>query len=187
MTLSFSWQRHCLLTSTEKCCQAKQALSGFRQCLCLWPRLRTHTAALPCSHKASHRAQIWIEPALHERGSPPKAKSRSNTQDIDVLLGEFLHGKSTIKTVLCYVALLCVGLGILQAVAAHLGVCVVDGVDENEDHRGDHHGDSHEACNQGQVVHCCKRNKETKKQKKKKQLSITIHGDGVHYDVIIQK
>lgn len=125
-----------------------------------------------------------IKSVLNLLYSEAKAKSWSNTQDIDVLLGEFLHGKTTIKTVLCYVALLCVGLGILQAVVAHLGVCIVDGVDENENHRGDHHGDCHKACNQGQVVHCCKRKKINKQ---KQQLSITINGNGVYYDIIQSK
>lgn len=112
-------------------------------------------------------------------GLPAKAKSWSNTQDIDVLLREFLHGKTTIKTVLRYVALLHVGLGVLQAVVAHLGVCIVDGVDENEDHRSDHHGDSYKACNQGQVVHCCKRNKTKNKNNSCQSLFLelvsTIH------------
>lgn len=47
---------------------------------------------------------------------------------------------------------------VFKAVAAHLGVLVVDGVNEDEDDRDDHYCDSHESSYEGQVVHCNKIN-----------------------------
>ena len=52
-----------------------------------------------------------------------------------------------------YVAVQSAELGVLQAVAAHLCVLVVDGVEENEDGRDYEHRGGHEAGYEGQVVH----------------------------------
>lgn len=53
-----------------------------------------------------------------------------------------------------YVAVVGAEFGVLQAVAAHLGVLVVDGVDEDEDDGDADHGDGHEPGYEGQVVLC---------------------------------
>ena len=52
-----------------------------------------------------------------------------------------------------------VDLGVLQAVAPHLGVLVVDGVDEDEDDRDNHHRDGYKASYEGKVVLCDERDK----------------------------
>lgn len=51
----------------------------------------------------------------------------------DTALREFLHRNRVVFAILCYVSILCTRLGILQAIMAHLGCFVVDGVDEDED------------------------------------------------------
>lgn len=53
-----------------------------------------------------------------------------------------------------YIAVVVAELWVLEAVAAHLGVFVVDGVDEEKNDRYGDHGDSHESCYQRQVVLC---------------------------------
>lgn len=78
---------------------------------------------------------------------------------VDVWLRQFSHReRSVLAAVLRYVAVgRAAELGLLQAVAAHLGVLVVDGVDEDEDDRDDHDHEGHEARYEGQVVLCDQR------------------------------
>lgn len=48
-----------------------------------------------------------------------------------------------------HVAIVSAEFGVFETVAAHLGVLVVDGVDEEEDDGDGHDGDSHKSSDEG--------------------------------------
>lgn len=55
-----------------------------------------------------------------------------------------------------YIAIVGAEFGVFKTVTAHLGVLVVDGVDEDEDDGDDHYCDGHKSSYEGQVVLCNK-------------------------------
>jgi len=64
----------------------------------------------------------------------------------DIGLREFLHRDTIVFAILCYVSILLTKLDILQVITAHLGLFVVDGVDEDEDDRDERHCDGNKSC-----------------------------------------
>ena len=67
-------------------------------------------------------------------------------------LGQLGHRKLRVPAVVCYVAVQNAGFGVLETVAAHLGVLVVDGVEENKDGRDYENRCGHKAGYEGQIV-----------------------------------
>ena len=72
----------------------------------------------------------------------------------DVLLRKFGDGELHVPAVVSHIAIVSAEFGIFKTVAAHLGVLVVDWVDEEEDDRDGHYCDSHKSSNERQVVLC---------------------------------
>lgn len=93
-----------------------------------------------------------------------------------MLLRQFGHGELYVKAVVSYIAILGAEFGVFQTVAAHLGVLVVDRVDDGEDDADAHYCEGHQSCYDGQVVLYNKRDK-TKCQSMngaKIQLTVSI-------------
>lgn len=72
----------------------------------------------------------------------------------DVPLRQFSHRKLHVPAVVGDVATGGVQFGVFKTVAAHLGVLVVDGVDEEEDDGDGNYCDGHESSYEGKVVLC---------------------------------
>lgn len=70
------------------------------------------------------------------------------------MLWQFGHWKLGVPAVVSYIPSVVAEPGVLKAVAAHLGVFVVDRVDEEEDDRDGNYSDGHKSCYQRQVVLC---------------------------------
>lgn len=70
----------------------------------------------------------------------------------DVLLRQFSHRKLQVPAVVSNIAIVGVQSGVFQTVAPHLGVLVVNGVDEEKNDGNDNYCDSHKSSNEGQVV-----------------------------------
>lgn len=70
----------------------------------------------------------------------------------DALLRQFGHGKLGVPAVVSHVTVLRVELCVFEAVTAHFGVLVVDGVDEDKDDGDTDHRDCHQAGYEGQIV-----------------------------------
>lgn len=66
-------------------------------------------------------------------GAQQIEQSQIHNLSKDIALREFLHWDSVVFAILCNVSILCAMFGVLQAIMAHLGCLVVDGVDEDED------------------------------------------------------
>lgn len=79
---------------------------------------------------------------------------RSVRGSSDVLLRQFGHRQLHVPPVVGYVAAGGVDFGVFKTVAAHLGVLVVDRVDEEEDDGDGDDCDSHESSDEGKVVLC---------------------------------
>lgn len=67
----------------------------------------------------------------------------------DVLLRQLGHGELQVAVAVSYVPIMHAEFGVFKAVLAHLGVLVVDGVDEEEDDGDGYHRDSHKASDEG--------------------------------------
>ncbi len=65
---------------------------------------------------------------------------------------QFGHRK--LQVVVSYIAIVDVGFGVFKIVAPHLGVLVVDWVDEEKDDRDGDDCDSHKSSYEGKVVLC---------------------------------
>lgn len=80
---------------------------------------------------------------------PGAAHSERWVLSTDVLLRQFGHRQRHVPAVVRHVPVVCAEFGVFQTVAAHLGVLVVDGVDEEEDDGDGHYGDSHKSSDEG--------------------------------------
>lgn len=69
-------------------------------------------------------------------------------------LRQFGHRKLHVPAVVSHVAIVGTEFGIFKIVPAHLGVLVVDGVDEEEDDGDGNNSDSHKSSYEGKVVLC---------------------------------
>lgn len=69
-------------------------------------------------------------------------------------LGQFGHGELRVPAVVSHVPIVGAEFGVFKAVAAHLGVLVVDGVNEDENDGNDNHCESHKSSDERKVVLC---------------------------------
>lgn len=88
------------------------------------------------------------------------------------VLRQFGHRKLHVPAVVGYVATGGVELGVFKTVTAHLGVLVVDRVDEEEDDGDGDYCDRHESSYEGKVVLCQEINTRTSKQTHTRTASI---------------
>lgn len=69
-------------------------------------------------------------------------------------LGQFGHGELRVPAIVSHIPIVGAEFGVFKAVAAHLGVLVVDGVNEDENDGDDYHGESHKSSDERKVVLC---------------------------------
>lgn len=72
----------------------------------------------------------------------------------DALLRQFGHRKLHVPTVVGHVTVVGAEFRVFETVAAHPGVLVIDGVDEEEDDGDGDHRDGHESSDERKVVLC---------------------------------
>lgn len=85
-------------------------------------------------------------------GGRDAAHSEWSVLSTDALLRQFGHRQRQVPAGVSHVPVVSAEFGVFQTVAPHLGVLVVDGVDEEEDDGDGHYGDSHKSGDEGQVV-----------------------------------
>ena len=95
------------------------------------------------------QAFCWQRDAAHSEWSaiPPVLST-------DAALRQFGHWKLHVPAVVSHVAIVGAEFWVFKTVATHLGVFVVDGVDEDKDDGDDNHCDSHKSSYEGKVVLC---------------------------------
>ncbi len=96
-----------------------------------------------------HWSFCWQRDAAHSEWSVIHS-----VLSADVLLRQFGHRKLHVPAVVSYVAIVGAESGIFKTVAPHLGVLVVDWVDEEKDDRDGDDCDSHKSSYEGKVVLC---------------------------------
>lgn len=90
--------------------------------------------------QALKHSGLWRQrDAAHSEWSASDLRSQQ-------MLRQFGHGKLQVPAVMSHIAIVSAELGVFKTVAAHLGVLVVDRVDEEEDDGDGHYCDSHESC-----------------------------------------
>lgn len=71
---------------------------------------------------------------------------------IPIVLRQLGHGKLGVPAIVSHVTVLGVELWVFEAVTAHFGVLVVDGVDEDKDDGDSDDRDCHQSGDEGKIV-----------------------------------